>query len=314
MFNSTLIDFDLGLLQDQPTCTAICNDFPSITKDVPTNIMEQPSMEEMEKLGWLEATSDLQAFMDIGALPEIKGDQEVENVMNEVEQFLQHYDGTENIQTIIGDAPAISEEDLGPEEMSAAEDLLDELLKSADINLDELQSMDDSGTSDLNAKPTVEVKQEVEEKYHPLNDSGFIDMTNVTKVVTSDGKEIYIMIAPPNAKEDTSEITAETSDDSDWTPDSPKTVKGRPPVHRASKAKSGRKAPYIKDKKERKKQQNVEAARRYRDKKKAEMGTTETEEQGLTSRNKELKSQVAELEAEVKTMKKLMSELGMIKA
>merc|ERR1712141_159925 len=57
----------------------------------------------------------------------------------------------------------------------------------------------------------------------------------------------------------------------------------------------------------------VEAARRYRDKKKAEQNGVEFEEEALVARNKELKSQVSELEAEMKTMKKLMKELGILK-
>ena len=63
-----------------------------------------------------------------------------------------------------------------------------------------------------------------------------------------------------------------------------------------------------------KKQQNVEAARRYRDKKKAEQCDVETEESVLLSKNKQLKGEVAELEAELKTMKKLMTELGILKS
>jgi len=320
MFNSTLMEFDLGLLQDEPTCASVYKDVPATLKDVSANIPEQ-QMEEMDKLGWLESTSDLQAFMDIGALPEIKGDKEVENVMNDVQKFLQQYD-IEEAEKHEGDSAIMTDEILAPEEMAAAEDLLDELLKSSDIDLSSFdlteQEVVKEEQPDLNE--TVEVKDE------PMNDSGFIDMTNVTKVITDDGKEIFIMIAPPSAYEEKDEISAEpasilpdepstlTSDDSDWTPDSPKATKGRPPVKRATKTKSGRKAPYVTDKKERKKLQNVEAARRYRDKKKAEQTDIESEESVLATKNKTLKSQVAELEAEVKTMRKLMVELGMIKA
>merc|ERR1712073_70821 len=83
---------------------------------------------------------------------------------------------------------------------------------------------------------------------------------------------------------------------------------------RPPKAKANRKAPYIKDKKERKKQQNVEAARRYRDKKKSELLNVEGEEQTLADKNKVLKSEVSDLEVKVRTMKQLMAELGILKA
>merc|ERR1712079_701822 len=138
------------------------------------------------------------------------------------------------------------------------------------------------------------------------NDSGFIDMTTTAHHhITVDGQDIFIVVAPPSPEHKPEVVTtlvtapesfASLADpvDPDWTPDSPKAAKGRPPVKRTSpKAKSSRKAPYIKDKKERKKQQNVEAARRYRDKKKSEL---------------------SDFEVKVRTMKQLMAELGILKA
>merc|ERR1712173_178981 len=112
-------------------------------------------------------------------------------------------------------------------------------------------------------------------------------------------------------------------DDSDWSPshefsascsqpksiDAPKKNKpGRRMQERNATtthtASSGRisKSKSVKDRKERKKMQNVEAARRYRDKKKAEENKVEEEERKLLKKNLELK-----------TIKKLMTELGLIK-
>merc|ERR1712066_865588 len=147
-----------------------------------------------------------------------------------------------------------------------------------------------------------------------MGDSGFFDMSNVTEVFTEDGRQIIIMVAPPSPTptKTAEENHVESDADSEWTPDSPKSAKGRPPVKRNEK-KRKRSTPYITDKKERKKHQNVEAARRYRDKKKAEQCNIEDEEQGLMRRNKELKAKVSEMEAEMKTMKKLMKELGILK-
>lgn len=299
MFNSTLLDFDLGLLESHQT--PICNDGA-----------ENNQMEE-DKLGWLEATSDLQAFMDIGALPEIKGDDDVENVINDVERFIQQYDDQkENVEQM--PTLPLDEEEFPPEEMAAAEKLLDDLLKSNDLDL---SSFEIEPESQEISQPIVQ-----EEEKSVLNDSGFIDMTNVTKIIKEDGQEIFIMIAPPSpvaemtthvtAPESLASVASSESDDSEWSPGLEKVSKGRPPVKR-SKAKSGRKTPYITDKKERKKLQNVEAARRYRDKKKAEQSEAEVEEQALAARNKVLKTEVSDLEAEVKTLKKLMVELGLLK-
>ena len=93
---------------------------------------------------------------------------------------------------------------------------------------------------------------------------------------------------------------------------SQKRSKGRPPVKR--KAKCGRMfAPHIKDKKERKKLLNAEASRRYRDNRKSNFINVELEEQILADKNKRLESEVADLDVEVRTMKKLMVELGILK-
>jgi len=205
--------------------------------------------------------------------------------------------------------------------MSAAEELLDELLKSdVDINLDSL----DVQTNDAK-EPEKEIDQENEFKIKSQDDSGFFEMSNVTQVITEDGRQIVIMIAPPSPdsstkvdEDDTTsyiapESLATVDEDSEWCPDSPTSSRGRPAVKRSATKKQKRTAPYITDKKERKKQQNVEAARRYRDKKKAEQCDVDVEEQVLINRNKELKSKVSELEAEMKTMKKLMKELGILK-
>merc|ERR1719266_1000502 len=223
-------------------------------------------------------------------------------------------------------APVLSSEDLPPEEMAAAEDILDELLKSGNMSLDDfdLSSEDPLKEEQVEATTIETVKEDP-------NDSGFIDITNAQHI-TIDGQDIFIVVAPPSPQPQQELVTSVTApeslatlspahslaqSDSDWTPDSPKASKGRPPVKRTSmKAKSSRKnvsTPFIKDKKERKKHQNVEAARRYRDKKKSEQENVESEEQALADKNKELKSEVSDLEVKVRTMKQLMVELGILK-
>jgi len=75
----------------------------------------------------------------------------------------------------------------------------------------------------------------------------------------------------------------------------------------------GSKSKSVKDRKERKKMQNVEAARRYRDKKKAEESKVEEEERLLLNKNSKLKETLNGIEGELNTIKKLMTELGLIK-
>ncbi|CAI5454232.1 unnamed protein product [Caenorhabditis angaria] len=64
------------------------------------------------------------------------------------------------------------------------------------------------------------------------------------------------------------------------------------------------------ERKERKKAQNRLAATRYREKKRKEKEEAMECIEGLSSRNGELKSEVSELEKEIKYLKKLMTELG----
>jgi len=316
--------------------------------------LDELQMEE-DEIGLLESSSDLQAFMNMASLPEVKpGDEDidVEKVITDMTDFLQNYDNVDN-QVVPNDVnnavnedskketaaavdildellkhnditeedfpPQLTSEDLPPEEMAAAEDILDELLKSGNMSLDDFDLTNETpDTSELLEDPPT-TKEEP-------NDSGFIDMTNAHHI-TVDGQDIFIVVAPPSPRQPEQNqevvtlVTAPESfasldvsgSDPDWTPvGSPKTSKGRPTVKR--KAKSSRKAaPYIKDKKERKKLQNVEAARRYRDKKKSELNDVESEEQTLADKNKGLKSEVADLEVKVRTMKQLMVELGILK-
>ncbi|TRY68703.1 hypothetical protein TCAL_02459 [Tigriopus californicus] len=108
--------------------------------------------------------------------------------------------------------------------------------------------------------------------------------------------------------------------DSDWSPSTNDEAPGKQ-VRKTIGARAAKRGPYkrsthstnIKDKKERKKLQNVEAARRYRDKKKNEQSTIETEESILEKRNLTLQGKVSDIESEIKTLKKLMVELGLIK-
>jgi hypothetical protein len=125
-----------------------------------------------------------------------------------------------------------------------------------------------------------------------------------------------------------------SGEDSDWVPDletashryQPKsaaaTTKNKPgrrlqerTSSTTSSASNGRvnKIKTVKDRKERKKIQNVEAARRYRDKKKAEESKIDAEERLLLKKNSELKETLGGIEGELNTIKKLMTELGLIK-
>ncbi len=173
-------------------------------------------------------------------------------------------------------------------------------------------------------------------------------ISNISEIITEDGKKIVIVIAnddkasqrqlpnpqpgpssPSQASSSSGEEEEEGGDVSDpeWMPESPQ--RQQPSKRKAAKAlssiaskgvssgrvsrRSSAKQYNVRDKKERKKLQNVVAARRYRDKKKNEQQEMEQEEQELEERNEELRAKVAEAESELKTLKKLMVELGLVK-
>merc|ERR1719360_438636 len=134
-----------------------------------------------------------------------------------------------------------------------------------------------------------------------------------TNMVTDDGQNVIIIIAP-------SPVTrSEGESDPEWSPyphsDSPlrsppaqdkprkKDARSKPP-----KAPSG---PYPADKKERKKAQNRTAAFRYREKMKSAIDNVEDEMGGLEERNGALREQLTEMETEFKYLKKLMTEAGL---
>merc|ERR1712038_1426808 len=162
-----------------------------------------------------------------------------------------------------------------------------------------------------------------------------------SEVVTEDGQKVVIIITndleePKAINEEPKAIKEEPrspenstiehpDSDSDWSPGpspvpAPSNKRKKRAAVKNTKTNGKKRGPYklstyhnIKDKKERKKAQNVEAARRYRDKKKVESDSVFTEEAILAERNKALRSKAAEIENEVKTLKKLMIELGLVK-
>ncbi|KAL1129200.1 hypothetical protein AAG570_013730 [Ranatra chinensis] len=117
--------------------------------------------------------------------------------------------------------------------------------------------------------------------------------------------------------------TESPRDDPDWViHKTPGHTTGGPAPKRKKTASGGR-APYSRsgagpdERKQRKKEQNKNAATRYRQKKKAEVEGILDEEKGLKSKNEELKLKVTDLQREIKYLKSLMRDVfrakGLIK-
>lgn len=278
----------------------------------------------------LEASSNLHEMMELDEVEEVKVESAVvvkdendhQDLIDEVERFLQQHEASAPIldvpdEPIFEDCPMnstfISEED-----KLAAESLIDQLFcGSIAIDLEDQEFAVD--TTDAVSTPVVVDDTDADQE------SGFVDACQLSssEMVMPDGTKVYIVIAPESpeaslidgdvASPMSSEFVASPESDESWSPE-PAPTPGRS-RKRASERKGGvRKAKStIVDKKERKKHQNVEAARRYRDKKKSEQQLIDEELDELTAKNSELKRKVGEKEAELKTLKKLMIELGLIK-
>jgi len=270
-------------------------------------------------------------------------DDETDNSMLifEMETFLAQYErvDTREEAAAAGDSVSVASP-LTADESRQAEDILDALI-AGNINIDPSMDIDEGN------EPAFSV---AEDSGYLSNISDLGNVSNISEVVTEDGQKVVIIITndieePKAIKEEPQSPTNATIElrsnydqdsDSDWSPRSSPvptlSKRKKKAVAKNTKPKCGRvdkitpktngrkRGPYklstyhnIKDKKERKKAQNVEAARRYRDKKKVESDSEFAVEAVLTKRNKALNSKAAEIENEVKTLKKLMIELGLVK-
>jgi len=146
-------------------------------------------------------------------------------------------------------------------------------------------------------------------------------------LVTPEGQNVIIIIAPSSPAESVTTTAASTSGDSDpeWTPSpgpvspaqlsllskKPEQSKTRKKYARSKPPSPPCVAPYPVDKKERKKAQNRTAAFRYREKKKSEQDLAEEELEALADRNSQLQEKLGQMETEFKYLKKLMVEAGL---
>merc|ERR1719479_230215 len=145
-------------------------------------------------------------------------------------------------------------------------------------------------------------------------------------LVTPEGQNVIIIIAPSSPAESVTTTIASTCDsDPEWTPSpgpvspaqlsllsrKPEQTKTRKKYARSKPPSPPSVAPYPVDKKERKKAQNRTAAFRYREKKKSELDLAEEELEALTDRNSQLQEKLVQMETEFKYLKKLMVEAGL---
>lgn len=136
------------------------------------------------------------------------------------------------------------------------------------------------------------------------------DLEVVDEFVRSHSKDIPSPSSPCVSSGGSCSSTEDSTDDPDW---SLETVKRSPLKQSGYDSLRNRHKPYsrpsIEDKKVRKKEQNKNAATRYRQKKKQEIKEIQGEECELTEYNEKLKDQLKDLQREIGYLKGLMRDL-----
>lgn len=294
--------------EDAEMMTSVC---PSeITGQSLASKMQTDKMEILQHLSD-EPDFDLDSFIEDTLSDAMKVEStsidETQDLIDEMDQFLKQYE-QEPSET----SESLAEQLLSIEQLQtlntievpcpvASGQLTDDETASAEWMLDQL-------LQNVNNKESPEVN----------NDSGFLEeetphlVSHVSQFTSNDKEQVIIIVTPKD------ESSCEQDSDSDWVSDkafSTKRKPGRKPAQRQPKTGKVSKKSYgfVKDKKERKKLQNVEAARRYRDKKKLEQHEAEQEEEQLLVKNRTLRKQLQDIELELKTYKKIMLEVGLIK-
>ncbi|XP_014467473.1 PREDICTED: activating transcription factor of chaperone isoform X2 [Dinoponera quadriceps] len=134
------------------------------------------------------------------------------------------------------------------------------------------------------------------------------ELMAVEEYVRSHANDIPSPSSPCTSSGSSCISTEDLIDDPDWNIENesskPSTSKGLSKTYRQSSYR-----PSVEDRKVRKKEQNKNAATRYRQKKKQEIKDILVQEIQLTETNKKLKKEVVELKREVKVVKNMMREM-----
>ncbi|XP_011140662.1 activating transcription factor of chaperone isoform X2 [Harpegnathos saltator] len=126
--------------------------------------------------------------------------------------------------------------------------------------------------------------------------------------VRSHTKDVQSPSSPCTSSGSSCTSAEDLVDDPDWSVESEKS-KRKPSSSRHHLKPYQCSRPSIEDKKVRKKEQNKNAATRYRQKKKQEIKEIQCEEHQLTEINEKLKNDLADLQREIKFMKKIMRDV-----
>merc|ERR1712203_451719 len=186
--------------------------------------------------------------------------------------------------------------------------------------------------SDIQLDQNQELIEELEEFFIKtegcatvVDESDHAEQLNLSSsLVTPEGQEVIIIIAPSSPTESLT-TTAASDSDPEWSlspgPLSPaqQSLLSRKPEQGRTRKKYARSkppsppsaAPYPADKKERKKAQNDGRLQVPREEEKSEQDLAEEELEALADKNSQLQNKLVEMETEFKYLKKLMVEAGL---
>lgn len=289
--------------------------------------------------------------------------EKTQELINDVESYLKSVDGTptslnDDIQTTFQD---IMEEDNQPITVEGNPSLMDEIDKvfhhseTFEVPVMEYLATQEVTPTSTQSSPTALLEALANGKVS-VNDSGMtlteedLSRAYTTTMVTEDGENMVIIIAPPSPAAPTSPSNSFVSatpspgpslisltdydssydTDPDYSPGSKSRTTGtsrnngsvyqirektsdEPPRRKYQRRKPPQPpvGPYPTDKKERKKAQNRTAAFRYREKKKQEQEMADGEVETLVTKNSSLKAKLNDVENELRILKKLMTEAGL---
>ena len=280
----------------------------------------------MEELTFIDDSNIPGKVIPNSPTSESESSDDTQTLIDEMEVFLTKHERSKVIepQQTTDMKEEIIAETTGINQDKQAEEILEALMNGT-INMDD--SGYGSSINNISEITTDDGKQVIIVVTNDMQDQQ-TDNNCMMDVQSSIGSPVSSLHSPCPSTSNLTEAASphstasyvDDSSDSDWSPHDPPKTAQQLKKSTTNGGVSKKRGPYkrsstynIKDKKERKKMQNVVAARRYRDKKKSEQFNAEEEEQMLSEKNKELKTKLRDMEGEVRTLKKLMLELGLVK-
>lgn len=209
-----------------------------------------------------------------------------------------------------------------PVNVTAVGSFIEVISEKKDTFFTNLEQMVPSTPAPDIAKELADVDELVRSRAEDMevSSNAWQDANDRLTSVSKDGYEPHVLPLSPSTSSNSSfESCEESADDPEWVPAEQPSSSG--PQKTSGRKRGSSSKPYsrpgVEEKKLRKKEQNKNAATRYRQKKKAEIEEILSEERALEQKNSELTQKITDLSREIKYLKGLMRDVfrakGLIK-